>query len=93
MVDLLSCHDVPSGVLDLLRIFLVASCRGESANITLETRKKEITSSYRTVNVTGSPATTNTENKKCERRPSQSPEIQDEVGTVHEEKRGDKETR
>ena len=70
MVDLLSCHDVPSGVLDLLRIFLAASSRGESAIITLETRKKEITSSYRSVNVTGSPATTNTENKKCKKNPA-----------------------
>jgi hypothetical protein len=53
--------------LDLLRIFLAASSRGGSAIITLETRKKEITSSYRSVNVTESPATTNTENKKCKK--------------------------
>ena len=70
MVDMLSCQDVASGVLDLLRIFLAARSREESVMFTMETRRKQITSSYRSDNLTGSPATTNTENKKGKNGPA-----------------------
>ena len=41
--------NVPPRVMDLLRIFLVASSRGEEAVLTLETSKKAISTKYRSV--------------------------------------------
>ena len=68
---IMSCQDVPSGVMDLLRIFLGASSRGESAVLTLETRGAEISSSYRSVSKAGSPAPAIAENKKkCKKNPA-----------------------
>ena len=49
MVDLTSAQDVPPRVMDLLRIFLAASSRGEEAVLTLETRKNAISTKYRSV--------------------------------------------
>ena len=40
---------MPPRVMDLLRIFLVASSRGEEAVISLETSKKAISTKYRSV--------------------------------------------
>ena len=50
--------------MDLLRIFLGASSRGEGAVLTLETRRTELSGIYRSGNKAGSPAPTNAENKK-----------------------------
>ena len=49
MVDLTSAQDVPPRVMELLRIFLAASSRGEEAVLTLETSKKAISTKYRSV--------------------------------------------
>ena len=69
MIDLTSAQDVPPRVMDLLRIFLAASPRGEEAVISLETSKKAISTKYRSVeSPAGVPAapnnTTLPENKK-----------------------------
>ena len=42
MVDVKSLDDVPTRVLDLLKIFLAASSRGERAVLVLETRSKSL---------------------------------------------------
>ena len=58
MVDVKSLDDVPTRVLDLLKIFLAASSRGERAVLVLETRSKSLTAKYRGVDddVVGVPA-------------------------------------
>ena len=57
MTDQLNTQDVPPGVMDLLRIFLAASSRGEEAALILETRRKVISSKFRSVESTaGVPA-------------------------------------
>jgi hypothetical protein len=54
MVDL---EDVPPSVLDLLKIFLASSSRGEKAILILETKNKAIKTKYMTMDtVVGSPA-------------------------------------
>ena len=47
MIDLTSAQDVPPRVMDLLRIFLAASSRGEEAVLTLKTSKKAISTKFR----------------------------------------------
>ena len=50
-------QDVPPRVMEMLRIFLDASSRGEEACLVLETRKGQLTTKYRCVeNVPGVPA-------------------------------------
>ena len=57
MTEQTSAQDVPPGVMDLLRIFLAASSRGEEAALILETRRKVISSKFRSVESTaGVPA-------------------------------------
>ena len=57
MTDQESTQDVPPGVMDVLRIFLAASSRGEEAALILETRRKVISSKFRSVESTaGVPA-------------------------------------
>ena len=57
MTEQLSAQNVPPGVMDLLRIFLAASSRGEEAALILETRRKVISSKFRSVESTaGVPA-------------------------------------
>ena len=52
-------QDVPPRVMEMLRIFLDASSRGEEACLVLETRKGQLTTKYRCVeNVPGVPAQT-----------------------------------
>jgi hypothetical protein len=48
MVDK-SSEDVPPRVMEMLRMFLAASCRGEQAVLVLETRNKTLTTKYRCV--------------------------------------------
>ena len=61
MVDVNSDKDVPPRVLELLRIFLAASSRGEEAVFVLETRQKRLTTKFMCMeNVAGNPATTST---------------------------------
>ena len=61
MSDMSSSHEVPPGVLDLLKIFLAARSRGEEAVLILETRRKPLSNKYRSAkNSAGVPATTNT---------------------------------
>ena len=72
MVDVKSLDDVPTRVLDLLKIFLAASSRGERAVLVPETRSKSLTAKYRSVDddVVGVPApsTNNTLRKKTPAR-------------------------
>ena len=57
MTDQESTQDVPPGVMDVLRIFLAASSRGEEAVLILETRKRVISTKFRRVEkTTGVPA-------------------------------------
>ena len=61
MVDVNSAKDIPPRVMELLRIFLAASSRGEEAVFVLETRQKRLTTKYRSMEtVAGNPATTST---------------------------------
>ena len=59
-------EDLPSRVLDLLKTFLAASSRGETAVLVLETKKKAVNTKYRSVDTeVGSPAPlTNTSRRK-----------------------------
>ena len=60
MVDK-SGEDVPPRVMEMLRIFMAASCRGEQAVLVLETRNKTLTTKYRCVEtMEGAPATAHT---------------------------------
>ena len=61
MIDMSSTQEVPPGVMDLLRIFLAARSRGEDAVLILETRRKTLSTKYRSdENSAGAPAATNT---------------------------------
>jgi hypothetical protein len=72
MVDVKSLDDVRTRVLDLLKIFLAASPRGERAVLVLETRSKALTTKYRSLDdaVIGVPvpSTQNTVKKKSPAR-------------------------
>ena len=72
MIDIPSTQDVPPGVMDLLRIFLAASSRGEQAVFILETRRRERTTKFRSGVETGTPAPTYTQlnNKKNRKNPA-----------------------
>ena len=60
---------VPQRLLDMLRIFLVASKRGDNATLILETRSKNIIMKYRSVEpVAGLSATTNIPASSTKRR-------------------------
>ena len=64
MADI-SDQDMPVRVMEMLRIFLAASSRGEDAALVLETRKGVLTTKYRSVeNVAGVPASTINISKK-----------------------------
>ena len=57
--------DLPPRVIDLVRMFLAASSRGEQAVLVLETKKKMLTTKYRSVeSVAGVPATSCTKKEK-----------------------------
>ena len=59
MEDVKREEDVPPRVMEMLRIFLAASSRGEHAVLVLETRKRTLTTKYRSVEVlAGTPAPT-----------------------------------
>ena len=62
MVEIISLDDVPIRVLEVLKIFLAASSRGEKACLVLETQSKMVNTKYRSVETrAGLPATeTNT---------------------------------
>ena len=68
MIDMMSAQDVPPGVMDLLRIFLAASSRGEEAVLILETRRKTISTKFRSfespVGVPAAPANITLKEKK-----------------------------
>ena len=56
MADAKLDQEVPPRVMDLLRMFLAASSRGEQAVLVLETRNSTLTSKYKSVEtVTGAP--------------------------------------
>ena len=68
MVDRKSEEDVPPRMLDLLRMFLAASSRGEHTVLVLESRRSTITTKYRCVeNVAGVPVSSNT-STNCPRK-------------------------
>ena len=57
MIELKSLDDLPSRVLDLLKTFLAANSRGETAVLVLETKNKAVNTKYRSVDTeAGSPA-------------------------------------
>ena len=57
MVDAKNDPEVPPRVMDLLRMFLAASSRGEQAVLVLETRNATLTTKYKSVEtVAGAPA-------------------------------------
>ena len=61
MVDSDSDQDVPQRVLDMVRMFLSSSTRGDHSVLTLETRDQRIVTKYRSVEtVAGTSATANT---------------------------------
>ena len=69
MANVIAFQDVPPSVLDVLRLFLVASSRGEQVSLVLESRKKTMTSKYRCFgSMTGSPVTANTAPTQKKRR-------------------------
>ena len=62
-------QDVPQRLLDMLRMFLAASKRGDHATLILETRRKDIITKYRSVEpVAGVSATTSTPATSTKRR-------------------------
>jgi hypothetical protein len=61
--------DVPQILLEMLRIFLAASKRGDHASLILDTRRKDIVTKYRSVEqVAGVSATTNTPSTSSTKR-------------------------
>ena len=71
MVDETSVDGLPPSVLDLLRIFLAASSRGEQVSLVLESRSKAITSKYWCVEkVAGIPASTHTPTRTKKKNPA-----------------------
>ena len=69
MVDL---EDVPPCVLDLLKIFLASSSRGEKAILILETQNKAIKTKYRSMDpADGSPAVPTSTNTRRRKNPAQ----------------------
>ena len=61
MGDSDSDQDVPQRVLDMVRMFLASSTRGDHSVLTLETRDPRIVTKYRSVEtVAGTSATANT---------------------------------
>jgi hypothetical protein len=67
-----NAQDVPPRVMDLLRIFLAASSRGEEATLILETRKSVIFAKFRSVeSIAGVPAApTNIPVRKSKKNPA-----------------------
>ena len=56
-----SSENVPPGILEMLKIFLAASSRGEQSVLILETKDRTLTTKYRRVEVmTGTPACAST---------------------------------
>ena len=49
MFDMISDQNVPPRIMEMLKIFLAASSRGDQAVLILETRKGTITTNYRSV--------------------------------------------
>ena len=72
MVDVTSDIVVPPNVMDLLRIFLAASTRGEAAVLILDSRNGKLNTKYRSVEtLAGTPATTSTStNPKRRKNPA-----------------------
>ena len=69
MIDMSSTQEVPPGVMKLLKIFLAARSRGEEAVLILETRRKTLSTKYRSAeNSAGAPAATNTPALKKRRK-------------------------
>ena len=61
MEDSDSDQDVPERVLDMVRMFLAASTRGDNVALILETRNHQLTTKYRSVEiVSGAPETAST---------------------------------
>ena len=69
MEDSVSGQDVPERVLDMVRMFLASSTKGDTTVLILESRNKQITTKYRSVEkVAGASATANTTNLNTSRR-------------------------
>ena len=69
MVELKSLDDLPSRVLDLLKTFLAANSRGETAVLVLETKNKAVNTKYRSVDTeAGSPAPLPSTSQKRKRK-------------------------
>ena len=64
-----SDQDVPERVLNMVRMFLASSTRGDHSVLTLETRDQQIVTKYRSVEtVAGASATANTPATKTHKR-------------------------
>ena len=68
MEDSDSDQDVPERVLDMVRMFLAASTRGDTIVLILETRKQQLITKYRSVEVAGASATATTPATNTNRR-------------------------
>ena len=75
-----SVQDVPQGVLDMVRMFLASSTRGDHTVLTLETRNQQIFTKYRSVETQQQPTSLpQTTPKKGEH--NQSKDVQAKAGT------------
>ena len=70
MDDTNSVQDVPPSVMDMLRLFLAASTRGEDISLVLESRMGTITTKYRCV---GKVAGTSAAPSNTSRQPKMKP--------------------
>ena len=85
--------DVPSRVMELLKIFLAASSRGEQAVLVLETKGRTLTTKFRNVeSVVGTPAIANTCDtiRKKKFNPARVRRFQIQAGEVLKEEVGGK---
>ena len=77
MADDSSYKDVPQRVMEVLRMFLAASLRGEVATLVLDTRNRALTTKYRNVvksEMTGTLATSSTSDfSRKKHTPSRAP--------------------
>ena len=92
MIDMMSAQDVPPGGMGLLRIFLAASSRGEEAVLILETRRKTISTKFRSfespVGVPAAPA--NITLKKKKKNPARARRSKLRLEKIMEKKKEDK---
>ena len=71
MFDMISDQNVPPRIMEMLKIFLAASSRGDQAVLILETRKGTMTTKYRSVeSLTGTPVPTSSPSARRKNTPA-----------------------